>query len=668
LRRRRSENTRIASKVVGVAFDATWGKFSVIALAFRQTCSTLFQRVALLKANWMRAGSTSFALLIAATISVSAAETQLRRIYFLESLSPNQPAAMRTIEAFKQRLSEKTTERFEIFIDYMELVRLPSQRHIDQTAEYLAGKYAEAPPDLLIALGRAAIPFLAKNRNALAPNVPTIIANVPAREVTKTDHFDNLFFVATEYSFARTLELARQLQPKARDVAVIGGASDYDRQWLDDARRELQPYSDRYTIKYIEGLPYDEMLKQVSQLSKDSIAVMSYVFVDGSGRARVPPQVAASVATISPAPVYSPISSYLGVGIVGGYMDSWEQQGAATADLALKLLSSNNLATIPRQTIPTQMYRVDERPIKRWGLSTSRLPSDSDIQFHQFDLWEQYRWQIISIAIIVLAQAAVIGGLIIERRRRQAAELELRDRLLEVIHLNRTAVAGTLSASIAHELNQPLGAIQSYAEAAMLYLGADPPNVARAEQILSNILRDNDRAAQIISHLRALLKKKSEDELEEIDLSEVVHDTLQIVGPEALKKGIGLVADQEIGRFVVRGDRIHLQQVILNLAMNAIDAMQTCEPGTGKMSIKAALNGDSAVKVWVEDSGMGIPPDKLGKIFDAFYTTKKQGTGLGLSIARTIIETYGGRIWAENRLGGGAIFCFTVPLLKVVTT
>ena len=214
----------------------------------------------------MRAGLTSFALLIAATIGVSAAETQLRRIYFLESLSPNQPAAMRTIEAFKQRLSEKTTERFEIFIDYMELVRLPSQRHVDQTAEYLAGKYAEAPPDILIALGRAAIPFLAKNRNALAPNVPTIIANVPAREVTKTDYFDNLFFVATEYSFARTLELARQLQPKARNIAVIGGASDYDRQWLDDARRELQPYSDRYTIKYIEGLPYDEMLKQVSQL------------------------------------------------------------------------------------------------------------------------------------------------------------------------------------------------------------------------------------------------------------------------------------------------------------------------------------------------------------------------------------------------------------------
>ncbi len=211
-----------------------------------------------------------------------------------------------------------------------------------------------------------------------------------------------------------------------------------------------------------------------------------------------------------------------------------------------------------------------------------------------------------------VAQAAVITGLFLERRRRQNAELQLRDRLLQVIHLNRTAVAGALSASIAHELNQPLGAIQSYAEAAMLYLGADPPNVARAEQILSNILRDNDRAAQIISHLRALLKKKTEDELEQIDLGEVVNDSLQIVGPEALKKGIELVADQEAGHFVVRGDRVHLQQVILNLAMNAIDAMQSCKLGQGKLSIRVAPNGNSAVEVWVEDSGTGIPPDKLG--------------------------------------------------------
>jgi signal transduction histidine kinase len=286
------------------------------------------------------------------------------------------------------------------------------------------------------------------------------------------------------------------------------------------------------------------------------------------------------------------------------------------------------------------------------------------VQFREPTVWQQYRWHIIAIAAIVFAQAAVITGLFLERRRRQTAELELRRRLMEVIHLNRTAVAGALSASVAHELNQPLGAIQSYAEAALLYLDAEPPNVTRAQQILANILRDDQRAAQIITHLRGLLKKRDESEMQEFDVNDVINDTLQIVGPEALKKGVDLHAYSANGPLPVRGDRIQLQQVIMNLAMNGIDAMRDCNPGQGKMSIKTALIDNSAIAVSVTDSGTGIPPGRLHEIFDPFYTTKSHGTGLGLSIARTIVETYGGRIWAENRLDGGAIFRFTLPLSK----
>jgi signal transduction histidine kinase len=237
---------------------------------------------------------------------------------------------------------------------------------------------------------------------------------------------------------------------------------------------------------------------------------------------------------------------------------------------------------------------------------------------------------------------------------------------MEVIHLNRTAVAGALSASVAHELNQPLGAIQSYAEAALLYLQADPPNVARAHDILGNILRDDQRAAKIIAHLRSLLKKRTQSELQEFDLTDVVDDTLQIVRPEAQKKGIDLRAMNTNFPLPVRGDRIQVQQVLMNLAMNGIDAMHDCEPEKAKMLISTALVDGSAVRVSVADSGIGVPPDKLDEIFDAFYTTKGHGTGLGLSIARTIVETYGGKIWAENRPGGGSTFFFTMPLSKAM--
>ena len=201
--------------------------------------------------------------LLCMSCQADAAE-QRRRIYFLESLSPALPAAVRTIDAFKKRLSETTNEQFEIFVDYMELVRLPSQAHIDRTVQYLSGKYAEAPPDVVITLGRAAAPFMAKHREVVAPHVPLILVSVPLLDA-KESRLDNVFWVNTEYSFSKTLELARQLQPDARHLVVVGGAGAYDQRWLNDARRELQPYSERYDTKYIVGLSYEDTLKEVSR-------------------------------------------------------------------------------------------------------------------------------------------------------------------------------------------------------------------------------------------------------------------------------------------------------------------------------------------------------------------------------------------------------------------
>jgi signal transduction histidine kinase len=250
----------------------------------------------------------------------------------------------------------------------------------------------------------------------------------------------------------------------------------------------------------------------------------------------------------------------LGTGIVGGYTDSWEEQGTAAADLALEILSGKDVGSIPRVNIPVQTYRIDERQLKRWNLSKASLPLESDIQFSEFNLWDRYRWQIVAIATILFIQAAVIIWLYVERRRRQRAEADLRQRLSEVIHLNRTAMTGALSASVAHELNQPLGAIQSYAEAASLYLKADPPNIARIEEILGNIRRDDKRAADIISHLRGLLKRGDEEEWQEFDLNQAVREALRVVRPEASKRGVQLNALQVDTSLPVRGDPIHLQQ------------------------------------------------------------------------------------------------------------
>jgi signal transduction histidine kinase len=160
-----------------------------------------------------------------------------------------------------------------------------------------------------------------------------------------------------------------------------------------------------------------------------------------------------------------------------------------------------------------------------------------------------------------------------------------------------------------------------------------------------------------------LLKKKTEMEMQEFDLTDVVDTTLHILSPEATKRLVILNAHHVNVALSVRADPIHLQQVILNLAMNGMDAIQNSTSGARKLTFQTVLTSDNEVEVSVADSGTGVPKDKLTKIFDTFYTTKGQGTGLGLSIARTIVETYGGRIWAENLPAGGAVFRFTVPLV-----
>ena len=270
-----------------------------------------------------------------------------------------------------------------------------------------------------------------------------------------------------------------------------------------------------------------------------------------------------------------------------------------------------------------------------------------------------------AVLVALLAQSAIILWLLIERRGRRTAEIAARERLSEVIHLNRTAEAGALSASFAHELSQPLEAITLNTENVEHLLAIDPPDLAGANTRLADIRQANEHAAHIIQGLKKLLKR-NEPQQQEFDLNEAIADAMRMLSPEATKRRVTLSAEGIRQRTHVRADRIHVQQVILNLAGNAMDAMADTPADDRAITIRTALAGDCEVQVSVSDSGTVIPEQKLGEIFKTFYTTKKHGTGLGLSVARTIVETYGGKMWAENRIEGGSVFRFTLPLLRPV--
>jgi signal transduction histidine kinase len=333
------------------------------------------------------------------------------------------------------------------------------------------------------------------------------------------------------------------------------------------------------------------------------------------------------------------------------------------AAVAVRILSGETPENIKTPPLGLGAPVYDWRELTHWKISEDRLPPWSTVRFRELTVWERYRWPLLGGSTLLTLQATMITWLLLERRSRRNAEVESRRRSLEVMHLSGTAEAGALSASFAHELSQPLTAIMLSAEEAGRFLGADPPNVSRAKEFIDHIRQADQHATEIISHVKKLLKRRSEVEAQELDLNKAIADAIQILSPEAKKRKVTLLAMGIQEPLPVRADSIHLQQVILNLARNGMDAMTKVASSVHTITIQTVLLAESRVEVSVSDSGTGIHEHKLREIFDTFYTTKEHGTGLGLSIARTIVETYGGKIWAENRPEGGAVIRFTLPLI-----
>lgn len=595
---------------------------------------------------------------------VARASEKARRVLMLYPYSNLFPISVSTGEAARKRMIENAREPLEFYSDFLDLGRFSGDAHEARTARYLVDKYRDRKPDVVIVLGPQSLRFTLEHQVDLGFDVPIVFCCTSRARLATFDPPVNVTGVISEFDLAKTLALAQKLQPDARHIAVVAGASKFDQQSAQIARGQLTPYAQNYEMKYLVGLRHEDLIEELKRLPRETIVLLLTVFADSTGRLFISPEVVLEVTNASAAPVYTNYETYLGRGVVGGHMDSFERIGNEVADLASATLAGTSPSSLPPRATEGNADRVDWRQLERWKLSESHLPPNTQVHFQEFSLWVQYRQHIIAIIVIVLAQAAMIAWLYLEHRRRQVAEQELHCRLLQVIHLNRAATASGLSASVAHQLNQPLAAIQSSAEAAALYLKVNPPDIERVTQILVNIGQDNQRAADIIRHFRALFRRANAIELQEFDFNDVVRDTLRILDPEALKRGVKVNIRQAEGTLPVRADQIQLQQVILNLVVNGMDAMQSCAPGSGRMSIQTALVGESAIEVSVADSGAGIPTEKLNEIFDAFYTTKRQGTGLGLSIARTIVEAYGGKISAENGSEGGAVFRFTLPLSR----
>jgi PAS domain S-box-containing protein len=247
-----------------------------------------------------------------------------------------------------------------------------------------------------------------------------------------------------------------------------------------------------------------------------------------------------------------------------------------------------------------------------------------------------------------------------ERKRAEEERERLRQLEAELAHLDRVSMLGELAASIAHEVNQPLSGIVSNGSACLRFLARDTPNMEEVREALRDIVRDGKRAGEVIARIRALTKKAATPR-EKLDLNDTLREVLVLVADEAKKRKVIIRTQFADDLSPVSGDRVQLQQVGLNLIMNGIEAMSGVDQRPRELAITTRNVDADQVQVTVQDSGTGLDPNTIGRIFEPFYTTKASGMGMGLSISRSIVQAHGGRLWATVNDGPGTSFHFTLP-------
>ena len=248
---------------------------------------------------------------------------------------------------------------------------------------------------------------------------------------------------------------------------------------------------------------------------------------------------------------------------------------------------------------------------------------------------------------------------ITERKRAEQEREKLRQSEADLAHINRVNMMGELAAALAHEIKQPISASITSANACLRWLAHDPPDLERARAAATRIERDGNRAADVINRLRSFYKKDTPPEREMVDVNDIVQEMTVLLRNEAIRYSITIDAELEADVPNILADRVQLQQVFMNLMLNAIEAMKDIG---GELRMRSRLNPEGQLVISISDTGVGLPADNTERIFEAFHTTKPQGTGMGLAITRSIVESHGGRVWATANQGSGATFHFTLPV------
>jgi len=608
----------------------------------------------------IRATSALAVFLTASLFCPAGFAAESKRVMLLHSFGRDFKPWSEYAKAIRMELDRQSPWPLDITENSLVTARFSDEDPEGPFVDYLRALFAKRRLDLIVSIGAPAANFVQRHRQRLFAGTPMVLMAVDERRVQYSNLTANDTAVAVRINYLSVFENILQVLPDTKDVVVVVGTSPIEKFWKEAIAKGVEPLANRIKLSWTDELSFESLLKQASTLPPHTAIFWELMIVDAVGVVHEGDVPLTRLHAVANAPIFSYDESFFGSAIVGGPLLLVADSSRQTAAVAVRILGGEKPGEIKTPPVQFAGPVFDWREMRRWGISESRLPAGSEIRFRPATAWEQYRWQVLIIAAVILTQTLLIMGLLYEHQRRRRAEVQSMQRMTELAHLNRVATAGELSASIAHEVKQPLAAVVAQSSAALRWLAHATPDLDEARAALKKITFAGNRASEIVDNLRSMFRKES-GARRPLDINGLITNVIGLTSHEAQKHDILVhTTFLDAPKPQTLGDQAQLEQVFLNLVMNAIEAMDSSKSDHRVLELKTSVNEGHEVLVTVADSGPGVDAENLEKIFDAFFTTKPDGMGMGLSICRSIIESHGGRLWA---LPGdpGLIFCVSLP-------
>ena len=581
-----------------------------------------------------------------------------QKVLMIFSEARDLPGNVLMEQAVRQEMASGTNG-LEFYTESLDSSRFPDPQDYQYFGDYIRNKYAGQNMDLIILFMSRNFLLAREISTALATNIPAIFVVLNDLEIPKRLEGRPMTGILQRFDIPGTVNFIFHLQPETRRVVVIGGMSPADQITLGHIE-EMARSVEGIKFEFWTNQPVAEFCRQASTLPEGTVILLATVQRDVTGQTYYTSRIVQMLAPSASVPVYVLGEGLIGSGALGGNVMNSENLGVEAGEMALRILAGTPAEKIPIELRTNGTPMVDWHALQRWHIKETRLPAGSIIRYRPHSLWEDHKLLIVLVAAGLLAQAITIIALLIQSGHHRRAEAEIERQRTELAHVSRVSTMGQLASALTHELNQPLGAILRNAEAAELFLQSNPPNLDEVKAILTDIRRDDRRAGNVIDRMRALYKRRSVV-LTPLDVRELVEDTLALTRPDATARQIKISAQLPAHLPEAQGDRVHLQQVLLNLIINGMDAMTNAPRAKRSLSVRASETQNKNLQVEVTDHGVGIAPDVAARIFEPFFTTKSNGMGMGLAISQTIIEAHGGDIWVNSKPGEGTTFTFILP-------